>query len=128
MNNHQISRDPLIELLNGILKDTFEYVPLEKVINVADRLIEAHVTLPLVIKRAKSILLELKPCPFCGGEARLYKTETESLIDNKMLDAYYVMCDSVFCGCLTQYHESAEDAENAWNSRVRGEEEDHAKV
>ena len=34
------NRDKLIDDLNNILKDNFEYVPLFKVINVADELIE----------------------------------------------------------------------------------------
>lgn len=34
------NRDKLIDDLNNILKDNFEYVPLFKVINVADELIK----------------------------------------------------------------------------------------
>ena len=34
------NRDKLIDDLNGILKDSFDYVPIFKVINVADELIK----------------------------------------------------------------------------------------
>lgn len=34
------NRDKLIDDLNGILKDNFDYVPIFKVINVADELIK----------------------------------------------------------------------------------------
>lgn len=43
MNDHD-KRERLIVLLNIVLNDYFENVPLEKVIKIADRLIENHVT------------------------------------------------------------------------------------
>ncbi len=62
MTDHESSnRERLIVLLNVILKDNFEYVPLEKVINIADRLIENRVTLPLVIPKKE-------PTPTADGK------------------------------------------------------------
>ena len=62
MNDHARSnRERLIALLNIVLKDHFEFVPLEKVINIADQLIEHRVTLPLVIPKKE-------PTPTADGK------------------------------------------------------------
>ena len=57
---------------------------------------------------------EMKPCPFCGGEARLtYSTDNHR--------QPYVTCDTPKCpGCNTyqwHYHTEAEAIE-AWNHRA----------
>lgn len=58
---------------------------------------------------------ELKPCPFCGGEARIYMNDSD--LDNIM---WYCMCTNDR-GCnvmpitLDQY--SKEEAAAAWNTR-----------
>ncbi len=48
---------------------------------------------------------ELKPCPFCGGEAE-WATKGK----------HWIMCSS--CGVETQYCETAEEAIEAWNRRT----------
>lgn len=58
--------------------------------------------------------IELKSCPFCGGEARLQRKG----------DGYYVICKR--CGCRTPYNQYQfisreklrEEAIEAWNRRV----------
>ena len=57
---------------------------------------------------------DLKPCPFCGGEARLtYSTDNHR--------KPYVTCDTPRCpGCNTyQWHYNTEsEAIEAWNHRA----------
>ena len=50
---------------------------------------------------------ELKPCPFCGGNAILAEINGT--------DDYYVVCE-VCCACTDFYPK--EKAIKAWNSRV----------
>jgi Lar family restriction alleviation protein len=63
--------------------------------------------------------IELKPCPFCGGEARLKKHQ-------KLEQTWYVQCNK--CGIRTKNsvqapYESWKDAMkcpvNQWNVRVK---------
>ena len=58
--------------------------------------------------------MKLKPCPFCGGEARLMYKHTEQ--------AYYIVCK----GCRTHTWDcnEADEATSIWNRRV----EDNAKA
>jgi Lar family restriction alleviation protein len=69
---------------------------------------------------------ELKPCPFCGGEAVLYH-QSSKYTD---YDGDYVHC--MHCGCRTKLfecfngtgktHEDTErEAVNAWNRRADNE-------
>ena len=51
---------------------------------------------------------ELKPCPFCGGNAQ----ELRAVGDCGEL--FSVLCE---CGCETDYHESDWSALNQWNKR-----------
>lgn len=54
---------------------------------------------------------ELKPCPFCGGEARIRDftmVDLEPEID--------VFC--INCGAQTFVYETKDDAIEAWNRRV----------
>lgn len=54
---------------------------------------------------------QLKPCPFCGGEAKLiYLTSVE------IGEAHYCKCS----GCLIEQYllSSGENAMNKWNQRA----------
>lgn len=59
--------------------------------------------------------IKLKPCPFCGGEARLQRKNKKH--------GYYVICKK--CGCRTPYFQYQfdsleklrETAIEAWNTR-----------
>lgn len=58
---------------------------------------------------------ELKPCPFCGGEAKIYKTKTTSLTDT-LIPCYFVFCKQ--CCCQTQYSKTENEAISKWNRRT----------
>ena len=60
-------------------------------------------------------MTELLPCPFCGGEARIYMNDSD--LDNIL---YYCICtNDNGCGVLpiTLDHYSKEEAAAAWNTR-----------
>lgn len=48
--------------------------------------------------------IELKPCPFCGGEARFAD-----------VTGHWLICKE--CLCETQYYNNPADAVKAWNTR-----------
>lgn len=52
---------------------------------------------------------ELKKCPFCGGEAKIYK-----LFD--YISKYRVEC--TYCDMYTSAYATKEEAIEAWNRRV----------
>jgi hypothetical protein len=59
-------------------------------------------------------MMELKPCPFCGGEAK-------KIVDARY-DTYDVSCKDVHCFAYrgedeARFYES-DDAETLWNRRV----------
>ena len=60
--------------------------------------------------------IELKPCPFCGGEARLEYVLTG-------YRKYYVYCSNFDCGVRTKFVEvsgdyaAKEKAATIWNRR-----------
>ena len=56
---------------------------------------------------------ELKPCPFCGGEAKL-------MLD-KCSGVYFIGCSNDKClgfGAIGWSYETAEEAIKAWNTRA----------
>lgn len=53
-------------------------------------------------------MIELKPCPFCGGEASLITISS----DNR----YFAVCDD--CDNRTNECFEVEEAIEAWNRRV----------
>jgi Lar family restriction alleviation protein len=55
---------------------------------------------------------ELKSCPFCGGEARMFTLNNE----NASRVRYYVRCRK--CDARTGRHVSQRLAEKAWNKRT----------
>lgn len=51
---------------------------------------------------------ELKPCPFCGGEAKV--------VDQFYVSARYVICEH--CGATSSWCLTNEQAVKSWNRRV----------
>ena len=58
-------------------------------------------------------MASLKPCPFCGGEARLYRLEMEY--------TYYNIVACPDCRVWTRWFASKNDAISAWNTRAEKE-------
>ena len=62
-------------------------------------------------------MAELKPCPFCGGEAS-YKTLPRRKFPFHKLDQYsYVRCE--LCNATSRVAFTMEDARIAWNRRAK---------
>jgi Lar family restriction alleviation protein len=59
-------------------------------------------------------MIELKPCPFCGGEAFL--AEYDYALDNGYIATHFVECNG--CSVTTFEYDSPEEAAEAWNRRV----------
>jgi Lar family restriction alleviation protein len=57
---------------------------------------------------------ELKPCPFCGGEALM-----ESMDAENGLPQYFVACRC--CACEGPWEKSPAGASRLWNMRADGE-------
>jgi len=57
---------------------------------------------------------ELKPCPFCGGEAY---TEGHKLELQDGFGFWFVACKNQ-CGAMVGYFYTEDDARRAWNRRV----------
>lgn len=58
---------------------------------------------------------ELKPCPFCGGDAELRETSSHD---------YFIRCTNKQCASRTRnYHENKNGAISAWNTRYETGEE-----
>ena len=57
--------------------------------------------------------VKLKPCPFCGGPAKL----AEHYWENTRTESFTVDC--VECGgCMDQHMDSEQEAADAWNQRA----------
>lgn len=54
--------------------------------------------------------IELKPCPFCGGDAEMRHGKHQGL------DTCYVGC--LYCGARSDYEHGEENAAELWNGRV----------
>jgi Lar family restriction alleviation protein len=57
---------------------------------------------------------KLKPCPFCGGDAKLKK------VDELIVDMYFVCCGNTNCQTYarTAYQATKEMAVKVWNRRA----------
>lgn len=77
-------------------------------------------------------MIELKPCPFCGGEAELRRTLKGCRGVSTIIDEWEVACKNKCCSTCSYrdeiYHadngeivvknNGAEEATEAWNKRV----------
>lgn len=65
-------------------------------------------------------MAELKPCPFCGGEAKLVITAMVYGLDDIKRKYGYVRCGRDYPRCCVQQPDEVrlEDAIEAWNTRV----------
>lgn len=63
---------------------------------------------------------ELKPCPFCGGEAYLLEGEPSTANFNEGAVHFAVACGTLGCQVLPKanlWQMNEDDAVNAWNTR-----------
>jgi len=58
----------------------------------------------------------LKPCPFCGGEAITCKIEQDSFLLGRNIFFYAAQCDS--CNVKTPLCKTEEQAIEIWNRRI----------
>jgi len=58
----------------------------------------------------------LKPCPFCGGDAKVRKSHENFLVHPA--DCWMVQCADNDCGCGTSFESSEYKAVAAWNRRA----------
>lgn len=54
-------------------------------------------------------MTELKPCPFCGGQAHAFKTSDGEVI---------IYCENSFCASIKFYSGGYELAKKRWNTRA----------
>jgi Lar family restriction alleviation protein len=71
------------------------------------------------VRRLRGMENELKPCPFCGGEAEhkmyFWGNHTKT---HKPIWCYYIFCAE--CGAMTDnIFKTEEEAITAWNRRVK---------
>ena len=59
-------------------------------------------------------MIELKPCPFCGGAAYMRRISYR-------MDWYYCYCTVCGISQPTKKYQWASDAADAWNRRVKNE-------
>lgn len=64
----------------------------------------------------KTMTDELKPCPFCGGDAKIKCGEIVNRYNTAVYRHYHVECMS--CGVDTRYFDTEADAIEAWNLRA----------
>ena len=57
---------------------------------------------------------ELKPCPFCGGEAKMRRFASGRIFNR--ITVYFAEC--CVCRCKTSVELDTKTAEEAWNRRA----------
>ena len=60
--------------------------------------------------------MELKPCPFCGGEAHISHYMDENIWDHSTVPWYRVGCDA--CEIYVHSYPDEDEVIDKWNSRV----------
>ena len=63
--------------------------------------------------------IKLKPCPFCGGEAKFEEVDVEYIFGFREDDGIIVKCSS--CGAQTKNHSHTGICARAWNTRWKGD-------
>lgn len=69
-------------------------------------------------------MIELKPCPFCGGEACLYVSDGIRVICKDCEASSVILCDA-FDMAGKPYGKSTERVIEAWNRRVTDDKNNH---
>ena len=73
------------------------------------------------VKEGNGMIEELKPCPFCGGKAKIIggpEDWSPSFYDpDSGGDPIAVICENCGCGLHRNYDDYS-DARKAWNARV----------
>lgn len=62
---------------------------------------------------------ELKPCPFCGGEAELQSSTSDPFGEDRV--SWRVVCREIFCcqgGTCNVWEATPDDAVRKWNNRA----------
>jgi Lar family restriction alleviation protein len=77
-----------------------------------------------ILKEAARRLIEtdadIRPCPFCGGEAKVFRDPFFVNVDGETTtDRYQVLC--IDCNVSTWYYDTEQAAIDAWNKRVTNE-------
>ena len=68
---------------------------------------------------------DLKPCPFCGGEALdFHRHNTDATADWCGPVDHWVCCVSDDCGASTCVHDTKDEAIATWNRRAGEEQRD----
>lgn len=62
--------------------------------------------------------IELKPCPFCGGEAGIRKWQDEDLWSRAIVGWQKAHCTECECEGISSCHGYDPDTVQAWNTRA----------
>lgn len=61
--------------------------------------------------------IELKPCPFCGGEASIHEIKEDFLGLGWKIKGYAIFCKS--CRASTEYDTNRNKVTEKWNRRTQ---------
>lgn len=63
----------------------------------------------------------LKPCPFCGGEPKVYTDYQKSVDVEEPELVWRVMCGKLNCALLMSHFKTEEEAVATWNRRAEND-------